>query len=89
MVILSIRYVAWDITICSKGNICIIEGNHDGDFNLQEAIDLKGKKAKYEKLLEDMRCNMLSPRRILRTVDVSRRHIHTRSKALKASALRR
>jgi hypothetical protein len=55
LVVPSVRYVGWDVAINSKGEICIIEGNHNGSFNLQEAIDLKGKKAIYENLLQDMK----------------------------------
>jgi hypothetical protein len=55
LVVPTVRYVAWDVVINNKGDICFIEGNHNGGFNLQEAIDLQGKKSKYKKLLEDIR----------------------------------
>jgi hypothetical protein len=53
-VVPTVRYVAWDVVVNNVGAICIIEGNHKGCFNLQEGIDLIGKKSKYEKLLQDI-----------------------------------
>jgi hypothetical protein len=53
-VVPTVRYVAWDVVINNKGDICIIEGNDKGSFMLQESTDLQGKKAIYEKLLQDI-----------------------------------
>ena len=55
LVVPTVRYVAWDVVINNKGDICLIEGNHNGSFSLQEATDLQGKKKRYEKLLQDIR----------------------------------
>lgn len=53
-VVSTVRYVAWDVVINDKGDVCIIEGNDTGSFHVQEAIDLQGKKSIYEKLLQDI-----------------------------------
>jgi hypothetical protein len=57
LVVPTVKYVGWDVVINNKGDICIIEGNNYGSFNLQEMIDLKGKKSIYENLLQDMKLN--------------------------------
>jgi len=54
LVVPKVRYVAWDVVINNVGDICIIEGNHNGGFNVQEALDSQGKKIKYEQLLQDI-----------------------------------
>jgi hypothetical protein len=55
LVVPTVRYVGWDVVINNKGDICIIEGNPKGSFDLQEGVDLQGKKARYEYLLKDMK----------------------------------
>jgi hypothetical protein len=57
LVVPTVRYVGWDVVITNRGDICIIEGNHNGSFDLQEGIDLQGKKAMYEKMLQDFKFN--------------------------------
>jgi hypothetical protein len=54
-VVPTVRYVGWDVVINKKGDICVIEGNQYGSINLQEMVDLKGKKSIYEKLLQDIK----------------------------------
>jgi hypothetical protein len=54
-VVPTVRYVAWDVAVNNRGDICIIEGNNYGDFIVQEAIDLQGKKMKYQKLLPEIK----------------------------------
>jgi hypothetical protein len=54
LVVPKVRYVAWDIVINTKGEICLIEGNELGGFNIQESIDLQGKKTMYSSLLNEI-----------------------------------
>jgi hypothetical protein len=50
-----LRYVGWDLTICSDGRIVLIEGNPGADADVTQIPDQMGKWPLYQPLLEELK----------------------------------